>query len=227
MTDFSNVKAICFDVDSTVCVDEGIDMLATYCGRAELVQNITTEAMEGRLDFTTALERRLEALELSKNVISTFLEKHPVRITPGAEELFASLRSSKIELFLVSGGIYELVSRVARHMNVPTDHVFANRLIYDTNGRVIDFDRTQPTSRSDGKRDVVAMVKSQLPEGAGVLMVGDGLTDAAACPPADAFLGFGGVIARPVVQRATPFFFWSFDELHNFLLEKGVIHKPT
>ena len=85
----------------------------------------------------------------------------------------------------------------------------------------MDFDREQPTSRSDGKAKVVATVKSNL--GGGVLLVGDGVTDAAACPPADAFLGFGGVVARPTVQRLTPYFFHSFDEIHAFLQQCGLI----
>ena len=88
-------------------------------------------------------------------------------------------------------------------------------------GEAVDYDRAQPTSRSDGKAEVVAAVKSRL--GGGVLIVGDGITDAAACPPADAFLGFGGVVARPTVQRVTPYFFYSFDEMHLFLQQCGLI----
>lgn len=47
-------------------------------------------------------------------------------------------------------------------------------------------------------------------------MVGDGATDAVACPPADAFIGFGGIVARPSVQQATPFYFYSSDEMLEF-----------
>ena len=32
--------ALCFDVDSTVCVSEGIDDLASYCGRGEQVKEM-------------------------------------------------------------------------------------------------------------------------------------------------------------------------------------------
>ncbi len=91
-------------------------------------------------------------------------------------------------------------------------------------GVVVDFDHDQPTSRSDGKRDVVASVKAKLPPDDVVLMVGDGMTDAAACPPADAFIGFGGVVSRPAVREATPYFFESFDDMFAFFQEKGVIY---
>ncbi len=40
MPDFSRVKTICFDVDSTVCADEGIDKLAAFRGKQDYVQKM-------------------------------------------------------------------------------------------------------------------------------------------------------------------------------------------
>jgi len=34
---WQNAQAVCFDVDSTVCEDEGIDELAAFCGAGEAV----------------------------------------------------------------------------------------------------------------------------------------------------------------------------------------------
>ncbi len=34
---WQNAHAVCFDVDSTVCEDEGIDELAAFCGAGEAV----------------------------------------------------------------------------------------------------------------------------------------------------------------------------------------------
>ncbi len=34
-----NADAVCFDVDSTVCVDEGIDELSEFCGPERLSLN--------------------------------------------------------------------------------------------------------------------------------------------------------------------------------------------
>ena len=42
--------AVAFDVDSTVCIDEGIDELGVYVGAGEKVARITKEAMEGYAD---------------------------------------------------------------------------------------------------------------------------------------------------------------------------------
>jgi phosphoserine phosphatase len=43
---WKNGDAVCFDVDSTVCVDEGIDELAEFCGAGKAVAEWTA-----RLDF--------------------------------------------------------------------------------------------------------------------------------------------------------------------------------
>lgn len=42
-----SANAVCFDVDSTVCLDEGIDELAEYCGAGKAVAEWTS-----RLDFS-------------------------------------------------------------------------------------------------------------------------------------------------------------------------------
>lgn len=37
-----NADAVCFDVDSTVCLDEGIDELAEFCGAGKAVAEWTS-----------------------------------------------------------------------------------------------------------------------------------------------------------------------------------------
>lgn len=44
-------------------------------------------------------------------------------------------------------------------------------------------------------------------------MVGDGATDAEACPPADAFIGYGGVVEREAIKKLTPWYVLSMAEL--------------
>ena len=38
---WQNADAVCFDVDSTVCLDEGIDELAEFCGAGKAVAEWT------------------------------------------------------------------------------------------------------------------------------------------------------------------------------------------
>ena len=39
---WKKAEAVCFDVDSTVCTDEGLDALGEFCGAGEAVAALTT-----------------------------------------------------------------------------------------------------------------------------------------------------------------------------------------
>lgn len=44
-------------------------------------------------------------------------------------------------------------------------------------------------------------------------MVGDGVTDLQARPPADLFVGFGGIVTRDIVKKEADWFVTDFDDL--------------
>ena len=100
---------------------------------------------------------------------------------------------------------------------VPADRIFANTILWDEKGEYSGFDATEPTSRDGGKPAVIAQLKA---EGAAtVVMVGDGATDAQAKPPADAFIGFGGVVARDAVVAKADWFVEDFHDVVAALAE--------
>ncbi|CAF5085612.1 unnamed protein product, partial [Rotaria socialis] len=53
-----NADCVCFDVDSTVCVEEAIDELAKFQQVGALVEAITRNAMGGNMSFRQALQTR-------------------------------------------------------------------------------------------------------------------------------------------------------------------------
>ena len=55
--------AVCFDVDSTVVSEEGIDVLAEHCGAGAEVAAWTAKAMGGSVPFHEALEARLNLMK--------------------------------------------------------------------------------------------------------------------------------------------------------------------
>ena len=55
-------------------------------------------------------------------------------------------------------------------------------------GDYAGFDESEPTSKSGGKAQVIEQLKKKHGYNK-VVMIGDGMTDAEACPPADAFTG--------------------------------------
>ena len=50
-----------------------------------------------------------------------------------------------------------------------------------------------------------------------IIMIGDGATDLQAKPPADAFIGFGGVVVREKVRDNADWFVTDFRELLDAL----------
>lgn len=78
-----NSDIVCFDVDSTVIKEEGIDELAKFCGKGAEVERLTREAMGGSMTFQEALRLRLNIIKPTQKQISEFLMNHPSTITPG------------------------------------------------------------------------------------------------------------------------------------------------
>jgi len=208
--------AVCFDVDSTVCMDEAIDELAKFAGKEREVTDLTLKAMRGGLTFRDALEKRLNMIQPSTTMLNNYLLSHPPYLTPGVEELITELHDRAIPVYLVSGGFREIIEPIAEQLDIPRKNVFANSLKFYFNGDYAGFDENEPTSHQEGKAEVVAYLKHRYGYRR-IIMIGDGATDLAACPPADAFIGFGGNQVREKVKQEAKWFVMSFQELTSEL----------
>ncbi|KAK6296741.1 phosphoserine phosphatase isoform X1 [Coregonus clupeaformis] len=209
---FRRADAVCFDVDSTIIREEGIDELAKFCGVGDAVTEMTRKAMGGSVTFKTALTDRLSIIRCSREQVNKLITDHPPQLTAGIKELVDSLHQRNVKVFLISGGFRCIVEHVATQLNIPLHHVYANRLKFYFNGEYAGFDETQPTSESNGKGKVISMLKEK--HGfKNVVMIGDGATDLEACPPANAFIGFGGNVVRQQVKERSLWYVTSFGEL--------------
>ena len=113
------------DLESTIIENEMLDELAERLGIRPRVAEITRRAMNGEIDFVTALEARVALL---KGMKARVLEEAAVRIrlTPGARALVATMRRSGSATALVSGGFTVFAELVGA--NLGFDRVVANRL---------------------------------------------------------------------------------------------------
>jgi phosphoserine phosphatase len=210
---------VCFDVDSTVIPEEGIDVIAAHMGKGEQVAALTREAMEGTMDFRTALANRCAIIKPSRKDLQDLAAKHPVMLSPGVEEFIELLHSRGQHVYLVSGGFRQMINPVADAVNVPYHRVFANNLLFDEeSGAYKGFDADEPTSEDGGKARVLDMLK-QTHGYQTIVMIGDGATDMQAKPPADAFIGYGGTSARENVMAGADMFVYNFAELSSALLK--------
>lgn len=208
--------AVCFDVDSTVCMDEAIDELAKFAGKEKEVTEMTLKAMRGGMTFHEALTRRLDLIQPSKAILTEYLRTHPPPLTPGIRELVSELHIRNVPVYLVSGGFRTIIEPVAELLDIPKKNIFANNLKFYFNGNYAGFDENEPTCHQNGKAEVIAYLKEHFGYQA-IIMIGDGATDLAACPPANAFIGFGGNQVREKVKDDAKWFVTSFQELTDEL----------
>jgi len=209
---WQRADAVCFDVDSTVITNEGIDDLAEFCGVGEKVREMTANAMGGDVTFRKALQDRLNLIRPSQAQIQDFIVKHPPSLTPKIQDLVRLLHSKRVPVYLISGGFHEFIDPVADILSIPRDNVYANRLYFHYDGSYASFDMSQPTSESGGKGRAIQSLKDKRGYN-NLVMIGDGATDLEACPPADAFIGFGGNRERIKVKENASWFVTSFQEL--------------
>jgi phosphoserine phosphatase len=216
MAALATADAVCFDVDSTVIQEEGIDVLAEFLGKGAAVAALTREAMGGGMKFQDALRQRLELLEPSRDQILECLEKHPLQLTPGVEALIETLHELRKDVYLVSGGFRIMIEPVAKAACVGKANIYANTILFDEHGNYAGFDEAEPTSRDMGKPAALEMIQAKHGYKT-MVMVGDGATDAQAKPPAKAFIGFGGVIVREAVKAKACWFVEDFADMQKVL----------
>ncbi|OEL14246.1 Phosphoserine phosphatase, chloroplastic [Dichanthelium oligosanthes] len=106
-----DADAVCFDVDSTVCLEEGIDELADFCRAGQAVAQWTAKAMAGSIAFEQALAARLSLFKPSIDQLQDCIEKRPPRISPGIAELIEKIKARNADVYLVSGGFRQMIKK--------------------------------------------------------------------------------------------------------------------
>lgn len=114
------------DMDSTMIGQECIDELADFAGLKDQVADITERAMQGELDFESALRERVGLLKgLDEGAIGECLAAR-IHLTQGARRLVATLKSRGCRTVLVTGGFHHFADNVAEQLGF--ERVVGNRL---------------------------------------------------------------------------------------------------
>ena len=190
-----------FDCDSTLSRIEGIDELCRDLepeARAEVLA-LTRAAMNGDVELADVYGRRLEIVRPTREAVDVVGRLYGEHAVPGVAEVVAALRARGVRVVVVSGGLRPAVEPFARSLGLGPADVFAVDVTFDAEGNYAGFDATHPLARNRGKVEVLAQLRE---EGGPVLFVGDGVTDLEAAEVVDTFVGYGGVVRRPVVERA-------------------------
>jgi phosphoserine phosphatase len=208
--------AVCFDVDSTVITEEGIDVLATSLGVGDAVSKLTASAMGGTTLFQNALKARLDLIKPSIENLENIQKEHPLQFTHRLKELIEILHKKGKNIYLVSGGFRQMINPIALQLGISVSNIYANNLFFTEDGEYNGFDTNEPTSKDGGKAKVIQDLIDKYDYKC-VIMIGDGATDMQARPPAKAFIGYGGIIEREKVKNGADWFIKDFNEILSIL----------
>ena len=118
------------DMDSTMIGQECIDELADFAGLKPQIAAITERAMQGELDFESALNERVGLLAgLDEDAIGQCLAER-IRPLPGARALVATLKHRGCKTVLVTGGFHHFADPVAEEIGF--ERVVGNRLAVES-----------------------------------------------------------------------------------------------
>ncbi|HZF46608.1 MAG TPA: phosphoserine phosphatase SerB [Sphingomonadaceae bacterium] len=171
--DFRIPNLFVSDMDSTMIQAECIDELADFAGIKHQIAAITERAMQGELDFESALRERVMLLrDLSEGAIFECLDTR-IDPMPGARVLVETLKSKGCRTVLVTGGFHQFADPVAELLGF--ERVVANRLAVE--GGVLTGGLVGGITDSGVKKAVLLEEMVELGAEAVSLATGDGAND--------------------------------------------------
>ena len=137
------------------------------------IKNLTNQAMEGELDFSIALKKRVSLLNMHqtelKNIISILKE----RISDSFLENINKIKAISDSVYIISGGFKEIITPIVKDFGIEDNHVFGNQFRYDSKGFINGINNKSLLSYSDGKIRAVETLNLEN----GAYVIGDGSTD--------------------------------------------------
>ncbi|MCJ8344511.1 aminotransferase class V-fold PLP-dependent enzyme, partial [bacterium] len=183
-------KTICFDFDSTLSHLEGIDELAKFLKKPQVIE-LTKGSMEGKLDVKEAYNRRLDLLSLENIHLDLLGHVYKSNLTDGALELCKILNYMGKRLVIVSGGFKDGILPSAKLLGIDEVHAIEFEII-DEKCKVLE----SPLLCQKGKANLLETL--DLEE---VCFIGDGFTDYETKDVVSSMIPYFGVEKRPFVEE--------------------------
>ena len=187
------IKLIAFDLDNVLIDGEAIDEIGKLMGVEAKISEITKKAMEGDLDFETALKERITLLKgASVDEIKEAVYKIP--LMEGASETIAELKKRGYKIAVITGSFEIIADRMKNELNL--DYAFSN-VLHEEDGKLTG-EVSGPLvtgSKADVLKEILEMEKISAEEAAAV---GDGANDISMLQEAGMGIAFD---AKPVVKE--------------------------
>jgi phosphoserine phosphatase len=166
-------RLVMLDMDSTLIVQEVIDLLAAKAGVAEEVSAITQKAMAGEMDFAQSLQARVSLLAgLNESMLSEV--RGEITLTQGAERLIQTLHSKGHKVGVVSGGFIDVIEPILNELKI--DFYRANKLQI-LNGKLTGKLEGEIIDRAAKLKALVEFAKNEGVQMSQTVAIGDGAND--------------------------------------------------
>ena len=166
-------RLVMLDMDSTLIVQEVIDLLAAKAGVAEEVSAITQKAMAGEMDFAQSLQARVSLLAgLNESMLSEV--RSEITLTQGAEKLIQTLHSKGHKVGVVSGGFIDVIEPILKELKI--DFYRANKLQI-LNGELTGKLEGEIIDRAAKLKALVEFAKNEGVQMSQTVAIGDGAND--------------------------------------------------
>ncbi|QJD97391.1 HAD-IB family phosphatase [Mucilaginibacter robiniae] len=169
------------DFDSTFTQVEALDELARislqdHPDREHIYQQIeayTNASMEGRLSFADSLENRVKLLQANREHLHLLVKHLRKKVSPSFSRNNIFFKEHTDEVLIVSGGFKEFIIPVVTEYHIKKENIYANTFLFDEQGNIIGYDRSNPLSQEGGK---VKLLKELNLQG-DIYGIGDGYSD--------------------------------------------------
>jgi phosphoserine phosphatase len=166
-------RLVMLDMDSTLIVQEVIDLLAAKAGVAGQVSAITQKAMAGEMDFAQSLQARVSLLAgLNESMLSEV--RSEITLTQGAEKLIQTLHLKGHKVGVVSGGFIDVIEPILKELKI--DFYRANKLQI-LNGELTGKLEGEIIDRAAKLKALVEFAKNEGVQMSQTVAIGDGAND--------------------------------------------------
>jgi phosphoserine phosphatase len=187
------IKLIAFDLDNVLIDGEVIDEMAKLTGVEEEISKITSQAMEGKIDFGTALKERVSLLKGAsvEDINKVMLE---IPLMEGAKESIKKLKKRGYKIATITGSFDCIAQRMKDELDL--DYTFSNSL--EEKDGALTGEVTGPLvegSKKDILKEIMSLENLSAEECAAV---GDGANDVSMLEEAGLGIAFN---AKPILRE--------------------------
>ena len=174
-------KYYIIDFDSTFTQVEALDELARislqeHPDREQIykkIEDLTNQAMDGKLSFRESLAARVQLLEANKDHLKELVKHLKKQVSTSFSRNKNFFKHHADDVLIVSGGFKEFITPVVLPFHIKKENIYANTFVFNEAGKIVGYDENNPLSNEGGKVKLLRELQLQ----GEIHGIGDGYSD--------------------------------------------------